>query len=102
MKTTRLPTHLRPPVSRKTYRITYVRTFAFLALSVIILGRRLAELRFRTANSIALPSPRASAKGQNEAPAAWIASGVCSSGVCGYESVGIAGDGCSKSCGDFP
>lgn len=38
MKSKRLPTHLRHPLSRRTYRIPYVRTFAFLALIAILLA----------------------------------------------------------------
>jgi len=38
METNRKPAHLRHPISRKTYRIPYVRTFAFLALIVIVLA----------------------------------------------------------------
>ena len=37
MKAKRLPIHLRHPLSGKTYRIPYVRTFAFLAIIVILL-----------------------------------------------------------------
>jgi hypothetical protein len=37
MKAKRPPIHLRHPLSGKTYRIPYVRTFAFLAFMAILL-----------------------------------------------------------------
>ncbi len=40
--------------------------------------------------NIASSSSRASANGQNDAPAAWMSSGVCGSGVCGPEMINAA------------